>query len=176
MKKVFFLVSVLALSACGVKEGFTNEIRTQYNLTSEKELKKVQFYTSETIILTRSKASGNSSTDEDGTLVSSQNSEQDRIIIPVNTKCICESVGAAGEIFVRFEVGPGKLLPFTERKNQNNRYYFSPEWIADKGGKINYGNEVFYATQSSGTAYLMIKRKNLQKTKRRDRVVKGMKV
>jgi hypothetical protein len=50
------------------------------------------------------------------------------------------------------------------------------DWTQEKGGKLNYGNEPYFATSTSGNAYLMVKRKNLQKTKRKDRVVKGMKV
>jgi hypothetical protein len=139
-------------------------------------MKIVQFYTSQTIILQRSKTSGSQGA-SDGKLVTSKNSEQDRIIIPSNTKCVFDSYGSNGEVFIRFEVGVGKTLKFAVRPGQSSgKYYLVANWKPDLGGEITYGNETYYATQESGSAYLMVVLKKLNKTKRKDRVVKGMKV
>lgn len=178
MKYILTLSIFGFLLSCGVKVPYTNEIRDEFNLTSPEKIKKVQFYTSATIIMEKSKTSGGQGTASDGALVTSSNKEQDRIIIPINTKCVFDNFGSNGEIVVRFEVGVGKTISFAVRQNQttNAKYYLQAEWIQEKGGKITYGNEPYYAAASSGVAYLMVKRKNLQKTKRKDRVVKGMKV
>ena len=67
---------------------------------------------------------------------------------------------------MRFEVGVGKTISFGVRQNQSStKYYLVADWTQEKGGKLNYGNEPYFATSTSGNAYLMVKRKNLQKTK-----------
>jgi hypothetical protein len=177
MKYVFILLISLIAVSCGVKVPYDNSIRDEFNLNSTDKIKKVQFFTSATIIMEKNKQSGNQGTADDGALVTNSSKEQDRVIIPINTKCVFDSFGPNGELMVRFEVGVGKTISFAVRQNQSStKYYLVADWTQEKGGKLNYGNEPFYATSTSGNAYLMVKRKNLQKTKRKDRVVKGMKV
>jgi hypothetical protein len=178
MKRTLPLFIFVTLLSCGVKVPYTNEIKEEFDLSTADKIKKVQFFTSATIIMQKSKETGGQGTAEDGALVTSSNKEQNRVIIPINTKCIFDSFGPNGEIIVRFELGVGKTIAFAVRQSQgtNTKYYLVADWNQDKGGKLNYGNEPYFATAASGTAYLMVKRKNLQKTKRKDRVVKGMKV
>jgi len=177
MKYALFTILGIILISCGTKIPYTNEIRDEFGLDSEKQLKKVQFYTSSIIMLEKSKSSGNQGTSDDGALVESSNSEQDRVIIPPNTKCIFEGFGPNGELNLRFETGVGKTIMFSVRANQTSgKYYLVAEWTQEKGGKVTYGNETFYATSTSGNAYLQVVLKKLQKTKRKDRIVKGMKV
>lgn len=177
MKYALFLIIGIVLTSCGTKIPYTNEIRDEFGLDSDKQLRKVQFYTSATIIMEKSKSSGNQGTAEDGALVSSSSSEQDRVIIPINTTCVFEGFGPNGELMLRFEPGVGKTVLFAVRPNQTSgKYYLVAEWVQDKGGKLTYGNEVYYASSSSGSAYLQVVLKKLQKTKRKDRIVKGMKV
>ena len=176
MRVISIFLLALLLGACGVKVPFTNEIRDEFELETDKDLRKVQFFTSETIILEKSKSSGNQSTTEDGALVTSSSNTQDRIIIPINTKCVFDGFGANKELMLRFELGAGKFLLFTTRGNQpSGRYYIKVD--ADgKGGKLSYGNETYYTTSVGSSSYLLVVLKKLQKTRRKDRVVKGMKV
>lgn len=177
MKYTFVIIIALLMVSCGTKVPYTNDIRDEFSLDSDKQLKKVQFYTSATIIMEKSKSSGNQGTSDDGALVTNSSSEQDRIIIPINTKCVFEGFGPNGELVLRFEPGTGKTIMFAVRANQaNGKYYLVADWTQEKGGKLSYGNENYYANTSSGNAYLQVVLKKLQKTKRKDRVVKGMKV
>ncbi len=175
MKFIALITLGLILFSCGVKVPVTNQLKEEYDL-NEKNMKMVQFYTSQTIILQRSKTSGSQGA-EDGKLVTSKNSEQDRIIIPSNVKCVFDSYGPNGEAYIRFEVGVGKTLKFAVRPTQTTgKYYLVADWKQDKGGELMYGGDTYYATAESGSAYLMVVLKKLNKTKRKDRVVKGMKV
>ncbi|MDP5011097.1 MAG: hypothetical protein NWQ47_07715 [Crocinitomicaceae bacterium] len=177
MKTTLFIFAAILLASCGVKVPYTNEIRDEFGLDNEKAVKKVQFYTSATVIFERSKSSGNQGTSESGVLVTNSSKEQDRIIIPINTKCIFDSYGEDGELIIRFETGVNKTLTFMMRPNvQNSKFYLVADWTNPKGGKINYGNEEYTTTASSGNTYLNVVLKKLQKTKRKDRIVKGMKV
>lgn len=178
MKYLFVAIVGLVLVSCGTKVPYTNEIKEEFGLESEQLMRKVQFFTSATIILEKNKVSGNQGTDASGALVTSSSNEQDRIIIPIGTKCLFDGYGPNGEIIVRFEVGVNKTISFAIRPGTTSgKYYLVADWNSGKaGGAISYGNEPYMATTSSGTAYLQIIRKKLQKTKRKDRVVKGLKV
>lgn len=176
MKKILFILLVGVLASCGVKVPYTNEVRDEFGLEDEKQVKKVQFYTSSTIILEKSKSAGGQGTSDSGVLVSSSSKEQNRIIIPVNSKCVFEGYGPDGQLIIRFETGVGKVLTFAARPGQqSSKYYLVAEWT-QKGGELKYGNETYVTASSSGNAYLMVAIKKLQRTKRKDRIVKGMKV
>ncbi len=177
MKIVVLSLLALLLFSCGTRIPYTDQIREEYALDAEQNIKKVQFYVSSTIILEQETSSGAQGTSSDGTLVSNRSSEKERIIIPVNTKCIFEKFGENDEVFIRFEVGDGKVLKFAVRQNQrSDKYYLVADWKPSKGGEITYGNKTYYATPESGSAYLMVVLKKLNKTRRKDRVVKGIKV
>ena len=175
MKLIALLSLGLILFSCGTKVAFTDELKDEYDLT-EKNMKIVQFYTSQIIYLYRSKTSSSQGT-SDGKLVMSKNNDLNRVVIPSNTKGVFESYDANGEVVIRFEMGAGKILKFAVRQAQSSgKYYLVANWKPDLGGEIKYDNETYYATQESGSAYLMVVLKKLNKTKRKDRVVKGMKV
>lgn len=176
--KTFIALSLLFLVAsCGVKVPYTNDIRDEFGLDSEKEVKKVQFFTSGTVILEKSKSSGNQGTSESGALVTNSSKEENRVIIPINTKCVFEGFGPNGELIIRFETGVGKTLTFAARPGQQtSKYYLVADWSSQKGGELKYGNETYVTASSSGNTHLMVVLKKLQRTKRKDRIVKGMKV
>ncbi|MDX2362534.1 MAG: hypothetical protein QNK23_17130 [Crocinitomicaceae bacterium] len=177
-KYILFLIVGLILASCGTKIAYNNQVRDEFGLESTQQVKKVQFFTSATIIFEKNKQSGNQTTDDDGALVTSQNNEQDRVIIPIGTKCVFDGYGPNEELIVRFEIGTGKTLTFAMRPGTTSgKYYLVADWNnGSSGGTIKYGNEIYSVSSSSGTAYLQVVRKRLQKTKRKDRVVKGLKV
>ena len=164
------------MGSCAMKVPYTAEIKKDFDLSPEK-LKKVQFYTSETIILERSDDQEVvSTTGKDGELVSSERSTSERIVIPANRPCVFEELEEDGTVQIRFELGGGRVLRFTERKNiSNGRYYLEAQWKNGKG-ELDYGGTVYYAVRSSASAYLMVKLKKWKKNQRKDRVVKGMKI
>lgn len=175
MKSIVFFSLLLLTVSCGTKIPYTDSLKEEFDLTPE-NLTKVQFFTSSTIIMEKSNSSGNQTTGSDGALVSNSSKTQDRIIIPTNTRCVFEKTGEGTEIVVRFEVGTGKVLRFNIRAAQNNgKYYLVADW-KDKGGTIEYGNQTYNVQSGGSSSYLMVKLKKLQKTKRKDRVVKGLKV
>lgn len=177
MKVLSIFFGLFLLVSCGMKVPFTNEIRDEFGLETDKELRKVQFFTSETIILEKNKSTDNQSATEDGALVSSSRNTEERLIIPINTKCVFDGYGPNKELMIRFELGTGKALLFTTRANQpSGKYYLVADFSISKGGKLTYGNETYYITSTGSSAYLLVVLKKLQKTRKKDRIVKGMKV
>ncbi|MDX1445908.1 hypothetical protein [Lishizhenia sp.] len=177
MKRILgVMMLVLVLSSCATREAYTNAIRDEWNLTDASKMKGVQFYTSDYIELVRQKSEGVKTTESDGSLVKSENTTSDRIIIPARTKCIFDSYGENGEIIIRFEPGAGRVLRFAMKENTTlDKYYFVAVWKNGKG-LVEYGNEEYEATAASARAYLVVKLQKWKKEKRKDRVVRGMKV
>lgn len=182
MKNFFLFLSLATvLISCGVKVPYTTQIRDEFTLDSDDKMRQVQFYTSHTIILNQEKRDDSQNTTQNGTLVASSNSERESIVIPGMTKCIFEGFGPKGEVQVRFEVGDGKILQFATKTEGSSvkRYYFDADWNSQGGPKINYGENSYKIDLMRGaprSAHLLVVKKRLQKTKRKERVVRGLKV
>jgi len=158
-----------------VKLPFTIGIKNEFNLTSS-TLKKVQFYTSGTIILepvTESKQSNISS----GSLYNVVTS-QNRVIIPINTPCIIESTNTNGSLNVRFENASGSILNFAARGALDSKYYFMADWSNSNSNNwiVTYQGQKYRINSAAGNVYLMVKMKGFSMKKRKERVVGGMKV
>lgn len=171
------ILTLLILSSCGTKVPFTNDIKDEFGLDAATQMKKVQFYISQTIILERVKQTGVQGTAENGVLTTNKSKQQDRIIIQAQTPGVFEEYGENGEMIIRFEVGQGKILTFNVRQQANSsKYYLVAKWDMNRGGELMYANYKYTVSSSAGNAYLMVILKKLQRTQRTDRVVKGMKV
>jgi len=176
MKSIVFFALLLIVASCGTKVPFTDQLKEEFDLTPE-NLMKVQFFTSAVIILEKSSSSGSQSTGDDGALVVNSSKTQDRIIINPGTKCVFEKMGENNMIVVRFELGTGKVLKFNTRSTQTSgKYYLVTEAKENTAGVVEYGNETYTVAQGAGNSHLQVILKKLQKTKRKDRVVKGLKV
>jgi hypothetical protein len=178
MRLLWLLLGLVVLGSCGTRVPFTNDLRDEFGLDSEQSLKNVQFYVSSTITMSIVKESGTQGTNESGALVQNSSKDQEEIYIYPGTPGVFEGIGENGEIIVRFEVGVGNVLRFATREGMTSgRFYLlADEWERNKGGRIKYGNREYYATTASGQSYLLVLKKKLQRTKKKRRVVKGMKV
>jgi len=180
MKFIILISSTIFLiSSCGMKVPYTNVIKEEFGLDSDEKMGKVQFFTSATIILNQELKADNQVTTENGTLVSSSNSEKESIIIPAGTRCLFDHYGPKGEIFVRFENGDNRVLRFFSKSDASKRFYFDVDWGQQGGPKINYGDNVYKVDLLRGSprsAVLNVARKKLERSKRKERVVRGLKI
>ena len=181
MKNIFyFLLLSTVIISCGVKVPYTTAIRDEFGLDTDAEMKKLQFYTSSTIILKQAvRSNSDISTDDNGALVSSSSSEKETIIIPSNTKCVFDGFGTKGELKVRFESGSEKTLTFVPKGTRSKRFYFYADWKNPKGPKVKYGKNLYTVDRYQSTpqnTYLKIVKKSFRKTKSKQRVIKGMDV
>ena len=171
MKKILGLILIVAVfSSCSRKVAFTSNIQNEYKF-SEDNLKKIQFYTSDEIVLVRTKKEGNV-TVEQGTLLIKNEDNVEKIIIKKNTPCVLEKVIDNNKFLYSFEYGANRVLLFG---NDSNGYYslMAKEW-KNKVGEVKYTDKSYLTV--NGNVYLLIKVKNLRKLKGRQRTVKGVKV
>lgn len=181
--KQFALLILLSLiaSSCGTKIPYTTAIRDEFTLDSEVKLRQVQFYTSHTIILNQINKQSSELTTQNGALVSSSNSQSESVIIPAGTRCIFENFGDAGQLLVRFETGDQRYIPFATKTDGASirRFYLDADWSAAGGARISYGGNDYKVDLTRGApraAHLLIVKKKLERTKRKERVVRGLKV
>lgn len=158
-----------------VKIPYTNRIKNEFNLNSS-SLKKVQFYTSGTMILEPVKESMQSNISS-GSLYSVITS-QERIIIPINTPCIIESANQNGALNVRFENASGSILSFASRGSVDSKYYLMADWSNANSNNwiVTYQGQNYRINSAAGNVYLMVKMKGFNNNKRKDRVIGGMKI
>jgi hypothetical protein len=168
---IFFLAMISLLASCAKKIPFTNAIRDKYNLTAD-EIKSIQFYISDDIVLYKKESEGGRNTEE-GKLVVKENTSEDRIIIKKGTPCVVTDVVGANKLVVSFETND-KTLDF--ESIGNSEFRLKAETWTNGRGKITYGDAIYYASQGSGSTYLEFQLKKLKKYKSKDTVVKGRKI
>ncbi|MCF8298620.1 MAG: hypothetical protein K9J13_13820 [Saprospiraceae bacterium] len=142
-------------------------------ISEGKDIRTIQFYNSERIILKRELDST-----EIKILKGKVRYENGKYIEVIKVRkarpCICDEVINNQYIAVRFEEGKDKLLTFRENDSLNVFKLGAFEW-KNNIGKIKYDNKVYYFLPPSSNAYLKIKKKDSGKSKRIRRL-KGQKV
>ena len=89
MKYALFLFVGLFLVSCGTPVPLTDNVRNEFGLDNETAMAKVQFLTSATIILERSKESGNQGTTSDGTLIQKGGKFKDWEVLDIKKELVC---------------------------------------------------------------------------------------
>lgn len=169
-----FLIIGMLIASCSPKIPFTQSARDQYKLSPE-EIGKIQFYTSDAIIL-RKGASEKGKTTEDGKLVIKSEKSIQQVVIKSKTPGTIDQVVDVNSFKVSFEDGAEKSLVFSSQNDRNGYYHLVP--ASHEGGKlkINYGGESYNAVDGSESAILLFKMKSLKKLKVVEKVAKGKKV
>ena len=166
----------MAFVSCAPKVPFTQGIRDKYKL-SEQELKSIQFYTSDIIILKRGEMSEKEKDTKEGTLTITGGSKVEQVVIRANTPCIIEQVYDGNRISVSFEDGKNKYLVFGSLESKNGFYILQVLNDKDTGKRtINYGERLYYATTGSDPVFLVFKIKSLNRFEVDQNVVKGKKI
>lgn len=179
MRKLFSSSLILFFSffiiSCSPKIPFTQSIREKYKL-NETELKSIQFYTSENIVLKRGEMNANEKETKEGTLTIKSGSSVEQVVIKAGTPCVVEQVVDKDKVTLSFDDGSDKYLVFGSLKNQDGYYtMMALEWIDNKG-KVEYGGKTYYAAPGANNVFLLFKMKSLDQFKVDQKVAKGKRV
>ena len=176
MKKIIlYLSSCLLLASCSPKIPFTQVVRDKYKLSDE-DLKRIQFYVSDAIVLRRGEELGREKGTDNGTLVIKSGKNLEQIVFKRNTACVINSVVDNTKFSVSFEDGANKFLVFGSEADPNGYYSLKAlDWNSGKG-KVTYGDQTYYSNSGSQKTFLLFKMQSLRKIHVDEKVVKGKKV
>lgn len=172
MKKVFYLLIACLLTACAGKVPFTSQMKTEYKI-GEKTLKKIQFYTSQEIVLVQSGGESYMQTYEGKILVNST-ARESKITIPKNTPCTIEQTIDSTRVMVAFEYGEGRVLIFG--LNSIGAYSLYAKKWQGRDGMVEYGNSTYTTANSSGKSVLNVKLKKLNQYRNKERTISGKRI
>ena len=172
MKQIKFsslLLTILLFASCATtKIPFTSDIKKEYGI-SEDGLKKIQYYTSEDILLYKVTDEDNIAT-ADGILLISKRKDCEKVIIKRGTPCVLEKVLSDNVYLFSFE--DNKYIAFGN-SNGGNYNLLAKDW-KNGTGTLKYDNKT-YAT-SNGDVFLTVKVKKLNSLKSKERILKGRKI
>lgn len=176
MKRIkFFLFGATLLTflgSCTQLTPFTGQVQQRYKL-SESDLKQLQFYTSDDIVLYQASNDADIST-INGELLVHSDKQVKRVVIPRGTPGQVVYV-YPDKLAVCFDSDASRNLLFGSKYIDGEYRLMAYEWKG-KHGELKYGDETYIAAPGSGSSHLLIKLKKLQKTSVKDNVVQGRKV
>jgi predicted aspartyl protease len=183
MKNLLLLLSVILLSSCSLNRMYLTVSTKQDIEKAGVDIKQVQFYNSEEIVLARQLSKGELKVAEGKVRIENGKSIEE-IIIPANTPGVCE-LNDEKTLKVSFDTGDGKSIPFlVERKGDmvTTESYFkigAKTWKRTSQGRqvgqVDYQGQI-YSLVRGANSRLMIDKSVLNKVNRNTHVAKGRKL
>lgn len=174
--KTLLVPAILSIvTSCSPKIEFTQSIREQYKLTPE-EIRGIQFYLSDPVILRRGEDEKAQKTTEEGTLIIQSGKSLDQVTFKAFTPGAVESVVDNTTLKVAFEDGVEKQLVFGSSRSRNGFYQLQAMTWENGKGKVNYGGHTWYSGKGSDQAILLFKMKSIKRIRVNDQVAKGKKI
>lgn len=142
---------------------------------SERDLKDIQFYVSDHIILRRQLTSGKSKI-EDGEIKVINGRKVEEVIIKKGTPGVFMSREDNDRLAVSFESGKNKNLLFGANAKRGGNYALLAKWEDRNSGKVKYAGKNWRVILNGEIPMLQVDLKKNTKTTRKSRVAKGRKV
>ena len=173
--RLIILCSVLFLTSCGQDlKYFTKDLYDEYQW-SERDLKKIQFYVSQDIILYRG-LSDEGTRIQKGKIRVESDSEVEEIIIKQGTPGVFVMSPKQDRFAISFEEGKRSFLMFGPNRKASGRFVLLAKDWDKQSGQVTYGNEVWETSSESAYAALMVDIKRARKTKYRSKTAEGNRV
>ena len=172
----FFAFALLGLSSCGPNLSYLTEDLYADNRWSDDELKKIQFYVSQDIVLRREASSGVSKI-ESGRIKVVDGKKVEEIVIRKGTPGVFLFRPQENRFAVSFESGGrDRYLMFGPNPQARGRYVLlASDWKRTQG-LVSYDNAKYYTPTSSAYAALMVDMNKVRRIALRSRTAKGRSV
>lgn len=154
---IFLLVAAgFGLTSCSSPYVYFTESLREQEKWSESDLRRIQFYVSRDIVLTRTLGTGETSIQE-GKVIVKDGRKTERIVVAAFTPGVVVMMPEAQRLAVSFEEGGREsFLMFGPNPDNNNRYsLLAQTWYSDYGD-VNYQGKLFAADASCAYASLMV--------------------
>ncbi|MEM9887508.1 MAG: hypothetical protein AAF849_16550 [Bacteroidota bacterium] len=177
MEKIIFglFIASIFFTSCSPKlTPFTQRLYKENDWT-ESELKRIQFYLSEDIVLRRDAESSRSRI-QDGEIKVINGGEMEKVVIRRGTPGVFVFSPKADRFAISFERGDDRYLMFGPNPKANNRYLLlASEW-KKRGGMVTYGGKRYRVENEDAYATIMVDLKKVRKVAVKSRTADGRKV
>lgn len=176
--RAFFLLlfGVSLLTSCTPSlSSFTKEMYEDNNW-SEEELRQIQFYLSQDIVLHRQRK-GTRSVIQDGAIKMEKGREVEEIRIPKGTPGVFVFSPKKNRMAISFEEGKeNRYLMFGPNPKAGDRFVLlASEW-EKRRGKVRYDDSYYWVSADNALAGLLVDLKRINKVKVKTQVASGNKV
>lgn len=175
------VVAVLALSSCATKSPFTQEVRQKYKLTDQ-ELKSIQFWVSDDVVLHREVTDNNEVGTDRGTLKVESGRTIEEVIIRAGTPCVVQEVMDDKKLVLSFGEGPSEMLVFGDVAKNGVRFrrghYYTMLAADFHNGRdvVEFDGKKFYVADPGHPVFLLFKMQSIRKLEKTSKTVKGKKL
>ena len=169
------LFSSIYFTSCGpTYRPFTAELQEQ-NRWTEDELKHIQFYLSNDIVLRRNLSRGESVI-EGGKIRIKEGQRIEEVVIKEGTPGVLVFMPKEERLAIAFESGKDKFLMFGPHPKWNGRYMLlGSEW--DKfAGKVTYQGKTYSTSSNSAYAGLLVDLEKISQVERERHTAEGRRV
>ena len=171
---LIFAFALVALSSCKTLVPFTENLKDS-NSWKDTDLKQIQYYNSETIILHR-QLNKNETGIVSGKVKVIDGKQVEEIIIKKGTPGIVTALPLQ-KMAISFELGDDYFLTFGIDKKRGDKYYLRLRELKDgKYAIVTYNNKAYQLSPASLNSYLQVNLKKIDNQQRELRVAKGRKL
>lgn len=179
MRKILFSTFILAaflFTSCGPSlTPFTQRLYEQNGWT-ENDLRRIQFYLSQDIVLKRDDSGSNQSRIEQGNIRVKTEGNVEKIVIRKGTPGVLVFSPRNNRFAIGFERDDERFLMFGPNPKANDRYVLlASEWQKN-GGTVTYDGKQYRVDNNAAYAALMVNLKRVRKLRVRERTATGRRV
>lgn len=169
------IFSVLFLSACSNKLSyFTDELNDRYRWTDD-ELKKIQFYVSQDIVMKR-EISGGDREVVSGKIKIEDGRQIEEVVIKKGTPGAFLFSPKADRFAIGFEESNERYLMFGPSPKYSDRFVLLASDWDRRTGEVSYDNKTWKVSSDVAYAALLVDLRKINKVDVNSRVAKGRKV
>jgi len=171
---LLFAVIIIAASSCSPKlSPFSQRMYDDFGW-SEEELKSIQFYLSDDIVLIRDKGVDESRIN-DGKIRVEDSRRVERIVFKKGTPGVLLFTPKDNRFAISFDETEGHLV-FGPSQKHGGRYTLRAKDWDRRSGRVTYNGASYSTSSSSAYAALMVDIKKARKTEFKSKNIKGRKV
>ena len=173
IRLIYFLIAISVITSCAPSlSPYTQKLNDRYEW-KESDLKKVQFYLSEDIVLRRKAESGKAEITQ-GEIKIIDGTRYEIVKFLKNTPGILLFMPKENRMAISFEEGSiANYLMFGPNPNFNNRYVLLASDWNKHYGEVTYQGKKWETSSASAYAGLVINLKNIDQNNTAARVAKG---
>lgn len=172
---VISFLALLTFSSCGKNlQYFTEDLYDEYRW-SDQELKSIQFYVSQDIVLYRG-GNDDGTRISDGKILVENDRQVEEVIIKSGTPGVFVMSPKEDRFAISFDNGNSEFLMFGPNSKANGKFVLLAKKWNRRNGEITYGGKTWMTNSDSAYAALMVDIKRAGKTKYKKETVDGQRV